>query len=626
MKSSLKFALFAALTFGVACNSVPIGTLSDSFSVNVTLADKDNAAVKVDFLWVIDDSASMCQEQASLAQSFNEFITRITSFVNIDFRIAVVTTDMLSADKVARFRHHKTTEFPFACTQSQIQACVQPDVLAEAPEALTTLCENDDCSCANLGGSWVCDGESDPNHILNCNISSGKRTLNSRCKLTCTDHWQCDEALVSAEQGQACGDDESKCVYKCLSPSGSAANSGCVLRPETSQCLDDGTLRQALIDGASRVCNNGDDCDDNNPCADGSACDKPLFPYLTPKTAADYFKCVGVVGAEQHNDANLEQGLNAAIWALNQGGPNSDQARTFIRDDAYLVVVFVSDEDDCSVSDCGIGEKGHWQCGDSLAKERYGTCTCLNDASEGGQLRPVSEAVNMIKALKNDPGRVLVAAIVGDSQGADQSMVELERDQYMNSKCHNSKDNNHGYQCLDPAYHHPKLFNTYMCESSAGKADLGKRYIEFVSAFGANGILTNICSDEGVGPALSQIADRIIRVFKKVCLPRRVDDDGTLVVKLVGPTGTCGDGSACCTVASNQCTDPTTCGDESECTPTETPIEYSEVQDTQTYRLEVTSDCPAEADNKAIVFNSLLPPGTDLLIDYEAVTSLQVSE
>ena len=118
-------ALTAVLATTVGCNDIPVTGLTDSFSVKVRLSEENAEAIKVDFLWVIDDSASMCQEQASLAESFNEFLTRITSFVNIDYRIAVVTTDMLSDDKIAKFRHHRTTEFPFACTQKEAQACVR---------------------------------------------------------------------------------------------------------------------------------------------------------------------------------------------------------------------------------------------------------------------------------------------------------------------------------------------------------------------------------------------------------------------------------------------------------------------------------------------------------------------
>ena len=48
------------------------------------------------------------------------------------------------------------------------------------------------------------------------------------------------------------------------------------------------------------------------------------------------------------------------------------------------------------------------------------------------------------------------------------------------------------------------------------------------------------------------------------------------------------------------------------------PLQPGTEPDTNTYKLEVSSDCEETAGRKAIFFNSLLPPGTDLRIDYEA--------
>ena len=50
-------------------------------------------ASEVDILWVVDDSPSMAEEQARLADAFGEFAAGLEE-TNIDFRIGVVTTDM----------------------------------------------------------------------------------------------------------------------------------------------------------------------------------------------------------------------------------------------------------------------------------------------------------------------------------------------------------------------------------------------------------------------------------------------------------------------------------------------------------------------------------------------------
>ena len=65
----------AALTLVLlACNDVPIDTLQRSFTVKVVQSQTNKAAVKVDFLWMIDNSSSMCQEQTALYQSVGDFM------------------------------------------------------------------------------------------------------------------------------------------------------------------------------------------------------------------------------------------------------------------------------------------------------------------------------------------------------------------------------------------------------------------------------------------------------------------------------------------------------------------------------------------------------------------------
>jgi len=50
-------------------------------------------ASEVDILWVIDNSNSMAEEQARVADGFESFITNIEE-TNIDFQLGVITTDM----------------------------------------------------------------------------------------------------------------------------------------------------------------------------------------------------------------------------------------------------------------------------------------------------------------------------------------------------------------------------------------------------------------------------------------------------------------------------------------------------------------------------------------------------
>ena len=102
-----------------SCNNYPVQSLLENFRVRVT--DKLNAdeAVKLDFLWVIDHSPSMCQEQRDLAKGFEQFITKLQSIGTIDAQMAVVTVQQ-AQDKsdirvIGRFKHEPATSFPPNC-------------------------------------------------------------------------------------------------------------------------------------------------------------------------------------------------------------------------------------------------------------------------------------------------------------------------------------------------------------------------------------------------------------------------------------------------------------------------------------------------------------------------------
>ena len=118
-------------------------------------------------------------------------------------------------------------------------------------------------------------------------------------------------------------------------------------------------------------------------------------PYLTLDD--DYltlFPCRAQVGL---NGSGKEKGLEAALYALGDsltgpGGANEG----FLRDDANLLVVFVSDEDDCS-DEGALGANA-----DNTA------CYSQRDL-----LTPASDLTQRIVDLKGVRGKVQLAAIVG---------------------------------------------------------------------------------------------------------------------------------------------------------------------------------------------------------------------
>jgi len=115
-------------------------------------------------------------------------------------------------------------------------------------------------------------------------------------------------------------------------------------------------------------------------------------PYLTLED--DYvnlFSERAVVGID---GSDKEKGLEAADWALSPTmvtGAN----KGFVRLDAQLLIVFVSDEEDCSDEGALEGE---------VAEECY---------RQRERLVPVTEYVDAFRSMKKDSADVQVSAIVG---------------------------------------------------------------------------------------------------------------------------------------------------------------------------------------------------------------------
>jgi hypothetical protein len=293
----------------------------------------------------------------------------------------------------------------------------------------------------------------------------------------------------------------------------------------------------------------------------------------------DIFPCLALVGAVQTPNAQLEQGLNAAIWALDRnpgaGAPdNSQQARNFVRSDAYQLVIFVSDEDDCSMAIKG----GVLQ---NVPKELWNSCGCLKDELDNGPLASVSSLAARLRSINPDPSRVIVAAIAGDVVAGEQTglsclncpandpgCVAQKRDAFFKSKCGTG----------------PVAQNTYVCESIAGKADYGSRYVEFVKQFGNNGIFANICNDAGFGPALEDIADGILTRIVRYCLPRPVKPGAKVRV-----------------TRRDEATGATTILKED--------VDY-EIRD--------SVDCPSDGPKRAVFFKERLKSGQEITVVYEA--------
>jgi hypothetical protein len=474
-----------AATFALgACNDIPVAGLEKSFSIHVRKTVGNGDAIPIDFLWVVDDSSSMCEEQVALTDNFKQFSKILAENFDIDPRVAVVTPDMQCTAAEAQgkstrgvFSTLAATGFPPGCQARTPIECTTSDQCSGLDCTLFGKCDNQ--------GSWTCRKAQSASCVTNPN-----GTLNTTCRRDCATDLECQQVFDDPR-------------YICQKLSGSPLDWGCLLPPSTANC----------------------------PATVG--------PVLDLGTI-DQFACLATVGVNQAQCFAYEQGMRGALTALDRDGPNkvhiactaadekAGKCKRFLRDEAYLVIVFVSDEDDCS-SDTQIPEDQHDQCG------------LLADQTQGGPLIPVNHYVNRFKSLKSDPARVIIAAISGDALPGETLESKIDaatgkpycEDLEVNVAAGTMTDVEASRECFVRSKDNPFICHhtTTICTSSSGQADWGRRYQQLAERFGDNGVFENICSPAGLGPALERIAARIVQVVGELCLPKGVNDTATLVVQ-----------------------------------------------------------------------------------------------
>lgn len=594
MRQFMFVTTIAVWLIAAGCADIPIHDVSKSFAVEVSHISEGADPIQLDFLWVIDNSTSMVQEHRALSANFDQFVEILQSNLNIDIRLAVVTTDAVG--DAGRFVNTPAQDYPPSAAQKHKEPCLG----------------HIDCQKI-YGPGWNCDVDG-AEGLYNFNGS-----VNSECVFQCEHDGECCETFCTEE----CGADQSCVQTTCQD----APNAGCSI-----ECRHPG--------------------EPSNGCIfppDTAECPANIPKKLTLKNL-DLFKCLAIVETVQTSSASMEQGLKAAWMALDSKGPNAEQVAGFLRPSAYLVIVFVTDEDDCSVhedfcapndqcakekdkKDCLTGGgtcktetaysyyKGSEQklCCGTIKKDYYNGCALLGDylgathhdlwyhpgksdcslnedCPEGWvcvevlegirkcrpdyygfsnmadfweptgaplfSLRPVVDYYSHFRSLKSDPAKVLVAAITGDAllhaddkqsmisakclgeEGDDGEMaIAAKLDRCVEYKSLKEADENNCSkepdkeecryftavktdcvrQCYIASKGHKKNVkgarNSYVCESRFGQADFGSRYVQLSQMFGPNGVVANLCAEEGIAPALQRIADLIISRVTRVCLP-----------------------------------------------------------------------------------------------------------
>jgi hypothetical protein len=246
------------------------------------------------------------------------------------------------------------------------------------------------------------------------------------------------------------------------------------------------------------------------------------------------FQCIAPIGA---TGCGFEQQLRSMARSLGADGfqpPAENQG--FLRPEAYLGIIFITNEDDCSAANNGfydvatntnmaspLGPPGNFRCAEfghtctGGSPSRNSPTGAVTDtvtyencvSSEGaGQLIPVSAFAAGVKSLKPDPAsQILVASI----QGPVTPYV--------------IKWKTPGVQ-TDPPW--PDI--AHSCTLGSGTtgsfADPGVRVQQFVQEFGGNGLVYSICQDN-FGPALNTIAMKLSQLIGPKCVVGQLwDKDG----------------------------------------------------------------------------------------------------
>jgi hypothetical protein len=233
---------------------------------------------------------------------------------------------------------------------------------------------------------------------------------------------------------------------------------------------------------------------------------------------SDAFTCIAALGDQ---GCGFEGQLKSVRWALDpMNVPPGNEG--FLRSDAYLAVILITNEDDCSVPDDSdlvnpnqtrmsdpLGPLWSFRCnefghlcniGGTLQPPPRGPAMnlqgCISNETSTGLLTKVGDEIAFLKSLKSDPNQILVAAITGPAEPYSIEMIMQGADveQHPNM-VHSCPTNNVGLEYGDPSV----------------------RIQQWVQAFGGNGLLQPICAPS-FAPALTTIATKLSELLGPSCI------------------------------------------------------------------------------------------------------------
>jgi hypothetical protein len=278
-----------------ACNTHPVSLSRAIAEVEFQQITSVDESTNLDILWVIDNSGSMCQEQATLRNNFESFVEELNK-TSLDFHIGVTTTDMnpdYPLEPVASPGRLQSTPQPVPGFDRSCHKAVDEDGVA-------------------IAGNYQPIKDSIQAAVDCMDVPDSSFTMVSNADIEC--------ALYATPAG---------CSIARAGCGGAAACTAEDLFPDPSQYR-----------AIPKVLRSRDYITDSVLDVDGLKAD---------------FACMSLVGTRGYG---IEKGLSAAVEAVKLentggvvGGPSADVSAPnhgLIRPDARFAVVFVTDENDCS--------------------------------------------------------------------------------------------------------------------------------------------------------------------------------------------------------------------------------------------------------------------------------------
>ncbi|MBW2734006.1 MAG: hypothetical protein JRH20_16585 [Deltaproteobacteria bacterium] len=219
--------------------------------------------------------------------------------------------------------------------------------------------------------------------------------------------------------------------------------------------------------GGTSTCHEGGDEGllQHTPRGEGCPASLPLFLQAPSGDLERDFACIASLGL---TGCGFEQPMESALKALTEQ-PGNDG---FLRFNAPLAIIFISDEDDCSAADTGLFDPTDLTLG--TLKTR---CVAHKEL-----LHPISRYVSAFKALRS-PEHLVVAAVTGPP-----GKVQIDEDRFAGQ--------------------------VPICTSNEfGEAAAGNRFNELVSAFGVMGKHVSICEGN-----FAAAMDKISLAIRRICL------------------------------------------------------------------------------------------------------------